>query len=98
MMIYIPQDVLPMTGDPWASISEEAKDFISNCLTVDVLQRATLAKCVNVLQCGIVGCSVVHFVAVCCYSLFGFCIARLSTCCGGPHLEKCVCVLQYVSV
>ena len=75
MMIYIPQDVLPMTGDAWASISEEAKDFISNCLTVDVLRRATLAKCVSVLQCGRVGCSVVHVVAVRCCSLFGLCIA-----------------------
>jgi serine/threonine protein kinase len=38
-------DVLSMDGQAWLSISQEAKDFVSRCLTVDVGQRATLQDC-----------------------------------------------------
>jgi serine/threonine protein kinase len=38
-------NVLSMEGEAWLSISEEAKDFVSRCLTVDVGQRATLQDC-----------------------------------------------------
>jgi len=92
MMIYIPQDVLPMTGDAWASISEEAKDFISNCLTVDVLRRATLAKCV---MCVAVWQSGVQRGACCCSALlqlvwFMHCLDCRHAVAG--HIWKSACV------
>ena len=34
-----------MEGEAWAAISDEARDFVSRCLTVDIRQRATLSDC-----------------------------------------------------
>ena len=38
-------DVLPMEGETWKFISQEATDFIGRCLVVDVTKRATIAEC-----------------------------------------------------
>lgn len=38
-------EVLPMEGDSWQSVSPEAKDFVRQCLVVDVKERASIQQC-----------------------------------------------------